>query len=298
MTLKQLEAFYWAATCDSFSIAASRLHLSQSSLSKRIVELEESLGKPLFDRTLRRSQLTVEGRALLPHARQLLAHAEQVASMIKAEENLRGVCRFGVGEIAASSWLPRFVSHVKQQFPALSLEPYVELGQNLEAKLIAGEVDFAMIAMQSVHSQLSSQRLVQVEFVWAAASAITSDGDYAEDLLKDFPIISLDKSAGTRRILDCWLKDQQRKHLPIITSNNLSTMAGLAAAGLGISYFPKGWLQPLIKKGILRVLPSRTPLQGLDYYFHWRTDDIRPYISKLRDLMASDADYTTSLLQL
>ncbi|SUP85622.1 LysR family substrate-binding transcriptional regulator [Yersinia pseudotuberculosis] len=51
MTLKQLEAFYWAARCSNFSIAAERLHISISSLSKRIVELEASLGCTLFDRS-------------------------------------------------------------------------------------------------------------------------------------------------------------------------------------------------------------------------------------------------------
>ena len=51
MTLKQLEAFYWAATCASFAVAAERLHLSVSSLSKRIAELEDALGRPLFDRS-------------------------------------------------------------------------------------------------------------------------------------------------------------------------------------------------------------------------------------------------------
>lgn len=298
MTLKQLEAFYWAATCDSFSIAAARLHITQSSLSKRIVELEESLQKSLFDRTLRRALLTAEGRLLLPHARQLLIQAEHVASIIKEDDCLRGVCRFGVGEIAASSWLPKFVTHVKRQFPALWLEPYVELGQNLESKLITGEVDFAMIAMQSTHPQLSSQRLVRVEFVWAAAPNLSSEDNYAEDFLTDTPIISLHKSAGTRRILDKWLKGQKCKEPTIMTSNSISTMAGLAAAGLGISYFPRGWIEPLIKKDILRILPSRTPLQKLDYYFHWRTDDIRPHINKLRSLMAREADYNTSLLQL
>ena len=43
MTLKQLEAFYWAATCRNFAVAAQRVNLSLSSLSKRIAELEASL---------------------------------------------------------------------------------------------------------------------------------------------------------------------------------------------------------------------------------------------------------------
>lgn len=51
MTLKQLEAFYLAATLGSFSLAAQRAHVTQSSLSKRIAELEAYLGTGLFDRS-------------------------------------------------------------------------------------------------------------------------------------------------------------------------------------------------------------------------------------------------------
>ncbi|MDQ6217597.1 LysR family transcriptional regulator, partial [Achromobacter insolitus] len=76
MTLKQLEAFYWAATCASFAVAAERLHLSVSSLSKRITELEEGLGQSLFDRSGHKAVLTDVGQRLLPQARDLLASAE------------------------------------------------------------------------------------------------------------------------------------------------------------------------------------------------------------------------------
>jgi len=298
MTLKQLEAFYWAATCESFSVAAMRLHLSQSSLSKRIKELESSLGKELFDRNSRRAQLTTAGRALLPQARQLLTSAEHIMATLGSEENVRGTCRFGVGEIAASSWLPRFVAKVKQQFPELLLEPYVELGREMEAKLIAGELDFAMIAMRSTHPQLECQRLTSADFVWATSSSLTYQARYAEDLLAVLPIITLHKTAGTQRILDTWLRSQQHQHPSIMVCNNMSSMAGLTAAGLGMSYFPKGWLRPLVDKDILRIMPSRTPLRKLEYYFHWRTDDTRPFIPKLRSLMASHADHCTSVLQL
>jgi hypothetical protein len=72
MTLKQLEAFYWAATCLNFSVAAERVHLSVSSLSKRIAELEASLGVQLFDRSGRAAELTPQGEQLLPRIRELL----------------------------------------------------------------------------------------------------------------------------------------------------------------------------------------------------------------------------------
>ena len=76
MTLKQIEAFYWAANLGSFSIAALRLHVTQSSLSKRIVELEESVDVKLFDRSSKRAQLTEAGRRLLPLGGRMLVLKE------------------------------------------------------------------------------------------------------------------------------------------------------------------------------------------------------------------------------
>jgi len=78
MTLKQLEAFYWAATCSSFAMAAERVHLSVSSLSKRIAELEASLGQVLFDRAGHRAALTEAGTRLLPLAGGLLQQADRL----------------------------------------------------------------------------------------------------------------------------------------------------------------------------------------------------------------------------
>ena len=86
MTLKQIEAFYWAATLASFSLAAERLCLSQSSLSKRLGELETQLGKILFDRSGHRAVLTTAGQTLLPQARKLL----RVADEVRPEPAVRG----------------------------------------------------------------------------------------------------------------------------------------------------------------------------------------------------------------
>ena len=96
MTLKQLEAFYWAATCASFAVAAERLHLSVSSLSKRIAELEEALGQLLFDRSGHKAALTEAGQRLLPQAGDMLASAERIRASVAQSAGSSGRCRFGV----------------------------------------------------------------------------------------------------------------------------------------------------------------------------------------------------------
>lgn len=123
MTLKQLEAFYWAATCASFAVAADRLHLSLSSLSKRIAELESALGLDLFDRSGHRAVLTAAGERLLPQARDLLASADRIRASLRAEPELGVRCRFGVGELSALTWLPRLIGRVRGRYPGWRSNP-------------------------------------------------------------------------------------------------------------------------------------------------------------------------------
>lgn len=99
MTLKQLEAFYWAATCLNFSVAADRVHLSVSSLSKRIAELEASLGVQLFDRSGRAAELTPQGEQLLPRIRELLHGAAQ----LRGRRAAVWACRAAAASVLASS---------------------------------------------------------------------------------------------------------------------------------------------------------------------------------------------------
>src|SRR5690554_4086943 len=146
MTLKQLEAFYRAAVCDSFAIAAQRLHVSVSTLSKRVTDLEASLGQTLFDRDPYRATLTTAGHALLPHVRKLLDQADVLRHVASDEQGVQGRFRFAVGELASLTWLPRFIAVAAQRYPNLHLEPYVDVGRSMEAGIESGELDFAIVS--------------------------------------------------------------------------------------------------------------------------------------------------------
>lgn len=298
MTLKQLEAFYWAATCESFAIAADKLHISQSSLSKRLVELETGIGQTLFNRDARRASLTADGRTLLPKARALLSHAEEVAASIGASGTIRGRFRLGVGEITASSWMPKLVSTLKERHPQLKLEPYVGLGLELEAKLLSGKLDAAIVARPSTSPALDSVLLAKAEYVWVAGRETIRPGQTAEDMVADMPVITMSQQAGSTLIFDAWRKESGATVCEIIESNSMATMAGLVSAGIGIGYLPSGWLRPMLRRGTLVVVPTKTPLQPVDYRFYWRGDDSRAVTSTLREVALEVVDYDESLLML
>ncbi|MGW4652497.1 LysR family transcriptional regulator [Kitasatospora sp. NPDC004289] len=83
MDLDTVRTFVAAADSGRFQEAADELTLTQQAVSKRIAALERSLGVRLFTRTPRGAELTIDGRAFLPHARELLRAAERALASVR-----------------------------------------------------------------------------------------------------------------------------------------------------------------------------------------------------------------------
>jgi DNA-binding transcriptional LysR family regulator len=83
MDLDAVRTFVAAADAGQFSEAATELSITQQAVSKRIAALEKELGVPLFKRTARGAQLTIDGQAFLPHARGLLQAEERAAASVR-----------------------------------------------------------------------------------------------------------------------------------------------------------------------------------------------------------------------
>ncbi|GGW55072.1 LysR family transcriptional regulator [Streptomyces lucensis JCM 4490] len=82
MDLDTVRTFVAAADAGQFQEAAAELAVTQQAVSKRIAVLERGLGVRLFTRTPRGAELTIDGQAFLPHARELLRVAERAAASV------------------------------------------------------------------------------------------------------------------------------------------------------------------------------------------------------------------------
>lgn len=78
-----MRTFVAAADAGQFSEAAADLSITQQAVSKRIAALEKDLAVRLFTRTARGAQLTIDGQAFLPYARDLLRAAERAAASVR-----------------------------------------------------------------------------------------------------------------------------------------------------------------------------------------------------------------------
>ncbi|MFJ4593750.1 LysR family transcriptional regulator [Kitasatospora sp. NPDC088861] len=83
MDLDTVRTFVAAADAGQFQEAAAELAVTQQAVSKRIAALERNLGVRLFTRTARGAELTIDGQAFLPHARELLRAAERAVESVR-----------------------------------------------------------------------------------------------------------------------------------------------------------------------------------------------------------------------
>lgn len=293
MTLKQLEAFYWAATCHSFALAAQRANLSVSSLSKRIAELESSLGQVLFDRSGHKARLTEAGARLLPQAGALLQQADRVRQDIGSVVGLQGPCRIGVGELSALTWLPRLVAALTREHPALVLSTHVDIGERLAHMMDRGELDIAVIAGGARHASLMSTPLAQAEFVWCAAPALANEIVCVDaEAVRRHALVMLPRGSGVTSIVDNFLHGLGAEPGRIVESNQWSAIVGLLAAGCGVGLLPSALARALQVREVLRIVPGASPLLPLAYAFHCRRDDVRPLVDSLRTLTVQLADFS------
>src|SRR6266487_3238118 len=83
VNLDAVRTFAAVADAGQFSEAAADLSITQQAVSKRIAALEKDLGVRLFTRTARGAQLTIDGQAFLPHARDLLQAEQRAAASVR-----------------------------------------------------------------------------------------------------------------------------------------------------------------------------------------------------------------------
>lgn len=133
----QLRTFLAVAQTLSFTQAARRLGLRQSTVSQHVRRLEAATGRQLFTRDTHSVELTGDGEAMLGFAGTILAAHERATAFFTGTR-LRGRLRFGASEDFVLTRLPEILEAFRQDHPEVDLELSVELSGTLHERLEAG----------------------------------------------------------------------------------------------------------------------------------------------------------------
>ncbi|MEU0391834.1 LysR substrate-binding domain-containing protein [Streptomyces sp. NPDC006208] len=245
----QLRTFLAVAQTLSFTQAARRLGLRQSTVSQHVRRLEEATGRQLFTRDTHSVELTEDGEAMLGFARTILQAHERAAAFFTGTR-LRGRLRFGASEDFVLTRLPEILESFRRDHPEVDLELTVELSGTLHARLEAGRLDLVLAKRQAgaTHGEL----VWRDRMVWIAADGVRLDPD------RPVPLILFPPPAVTRaRALDALERDGRAWRIAC-TSGSLSGLVAAARAGLGVMAHTRGLIPP----GLVPV-PDRAGLPDL-----------------------------------
>ncbi|WP_055720407.1 aldo/keto reductase [Streptomyces niveiscabiei] len=129
-----LRTFLTVSQTLSFTQAARRLGLRQSTVSQHVRRLEDAVGRTLFTRDTHSVELTEDGEAMLGFARRILAVHEQATAFFTGAR-LRGRLRFGASEDFVLTRLPEILEGFRYEHPEVDLELTVELSGTLHERL-------------------------------------------------------------------------------------------------------------------------------------------------------------------
>lgn len=274
ITFKQIEALYWIVQLGGFEAAAAKLHMSQSAISKRVQELEETFNIEIFDRTRRNARLTEKGNELLDYAKDLLERRDYLLERVSSKEVLVRHFRLGVTELTAMTWLPALVEEIRQTYPRVQIEPSVELSTVLFDKLEHDQVDLIIVPEVFNDPRFVSTPLDSVENAWMCSPRLTASSNEPIALsdITQFPLLIQGTHSGTGLMYGRWLNSQAIPTPKTIVSNNLLAQIGLAIAGLGVSYLPKHCLSYLRDRDLLRIIETAPSLPKVKYIALHRAD--------------------------
>ncbi|NUS81032.1 MAG: LysR family transcriptional regulator [Streptomyces sp.] len=245
----QLRTFLAVAQTLSFTQAARRLGLRQSTVSQHVRRLEEAAGRQLFTRDTHSVELTEDGEAMLGFARRILDVHEQ-ASAFFTGTRLRGRLRFGASEDFVLTRLPEILERFRYDHPEVDLELTVELSGTLHEQLAAGKLDLVLAKRRAADPR--GELVWHDRLVWIGAERLRLDPD------RPVPLIVYPPPGITRALALEALERQGREWRIVCTSGSLNGLIAAARAGLGVMAHSRGLVPP----GLVRV-PDRSGLPEL-----------------------------------
>lgn len=273
-SVRQLQYLVAVVDLGHFGQAAERCHVTQSTLSAGVAELESLLEAQLIERTKRRVRVTSLGDEIARRSRDVLDAVADIAETARAADApLSGRLRMGVIPTIGPYVLPRVLAQLRKAYPELRL--YLQEAQTaaLIAQLRRGELETALIALPYDISDLESLALGS-DPLWLVlpdghpllkSKVITPDALANEDLL----MLEDGHCLRDHALTACRL--QGVRAAGGFQSSSLYTLVEMVANGLGVTFVPEIAITAgLLKGSAVQVRPLAADSAPRELALVWR----------------------------
>jgi DNA-binding transcriptional LysR family regulator len=263
------------AHAGSLTGAARQLHIAQPPLSRRLQQLERTVGAPLFLRGRHGATPTAVGRAFVESAETALAamdRAEQDAA--DAAAGRAGRLRIGVTPTLGAVLMPAVLASFRRTHPKVRLD-LVASGDSaaLRHQVAAGDLDIAVAGLApTTEPNIRVALTGEQRFVLIAPADLRLPPAVRRRALVDLPLVTLTSGEGLRQQLDLLFADLGAEPNIALETSEREMLVPFVAAGLGVALIPEGFararpakglriheLDPVVRRTIGAVVPDAEP---------------------------------------
>ena len=231
-----LHYFLAVAREENITKAAQSLFVTQSTLSKQMMDLENQLGKQLFIRGKRKITLTEEGLFLRSRAREILELMENTENALhQDQQTLSGNVSIGCGETVAMDIIAGLLEAFHKQYPDVVLHTYSGDADAILERIDKGLADMGLLLgpiRQEKYEYLQLRQKDVYGLLMPKDCPLASQSSINIDQLKSLPIILPDQTFCGHQDLDWFGTDQSVFHV-VATYNLIYNATYLVEHGIG-----------------------------------------------------------------
>lgn len=230
--------YYFLAIAREQSItkAAESLHISQPSLSKQMMDLEDQLGKPLFIRGSRKITLTEDGAYLRSHAQEIIELLERTETTLMSGDSLiEGDICIGCAETPVMKWVLHVFKRLQAEYPGIRLHIYSGNADTVIEKLNKGLLDIGLLLapmQQDKYDYLPLHHEDIYGLLMPADSPLAAKDVLSPSDLLGLPLIFPSQTLGEGLEI-AWFGSDAHKVHTVATYNLIYNAAFMAEEGLG-----------------------------------------------------------------
>lgn len=260
----QMQIFKCVAEKKSFSLAAQELHMTQSSVSQQIQNLECYYGVKLFDRLHRRIMITQAGAALYPYATELeRLYQEANKTMRGLMDDISGRLHIGASMTIGEYLLPEMLVLFSRMYPRVAISMETENTERIISRVISGDVNIGFVeGLYEPIDTLIDTRCGGDQLV------IVAPANYKLPTCNGWPIeviagerwVLREPNSGTRRVFEQFLNKHGCNASALNVVMELSSTEAIKSsikAGMGMGALSRLAVAAEVQRGELQLVPLR-----------------------------------------
>lgn len=256
MDLRQLEIVRRVAETGSFTAAARALNVSQSAVSRQVLQLEEELGEPAFLRLGRKVRLTTAGQSLLDLSRRVLADIQDTTSGIRDEQQApSGTLHLGGGMTVCLYVFPALLKEFRRRQPRIDVKLTTGTTSQLLERLRSGALDVGLLTLPVEGADLTQVPALREELllVMHPSHKLAKKRRITPADLHKQSWVLFERGSSTRRVIDEMFRMHGVHPRIVMETENVEILKALTTIGMGLTIVPYQALAREARSGSLRV---------------------------------------------